>query len=442
MTVPVQILLALGSVAVLLALMAIVQKLSKVIGLNAEVQRKLVHIGTGLYALTLPWLFPSRWPVYMLVAITLIVMLILRMPKISKAGLGATLHGVDRKSYGDLLLAVSIGACFFFAEGDTLLYVLPIAVLTLADAAAALVGTIYGTKLYKVEESHKSVEGSVVFFIVTLLIALICFMLFSEVPTLNILVLSLMVAAFGTLVEAQSWRGFDNLFLPLGLLVFLSKHADSSLVELLVLTGVFWITVVNFRILGPKFGLTTHAARVYVIVLFLLLAVTAMQNAVLPILVLATHAWCRITNPCNAKYPELDIVASLMLFSIGWLILGNATGWNAVSFYGISAMGLAMGLSVTALAPTGIAVRTLGIGSIAVTLYFIRQGVIALNPAASNWAEPLNALALFVLVLITVLPLFYARMFHHNRVIKLTILSVSISLGYYLFSMSQHGISS
>jgi len=417
LSIPVQILLAFGSVAVLLALMAIVQKLSKTVGLNAEIQRKLVHIGTGLYALTLPWLFPSRWPVYMLIAITLVVMLVLRMPRLSKAGLGATLHGVDRKSYGDLLLA------------------------TLADAAAALVGTIYGTKLYKVEDSHKSVEGSVVFFIVTLLIALICFMLFSEVPTLNILVLSLMVAAFGTLVEAQSWRGFDNLFLPLGLLVFISKHADGTLVELLVLTGVFWITVVNFRILGPKFGLTAHAARVYVIVLFLLLSVTAMQNAVLPILVLATHAWCRITNPCHAKFPELDIVASLMMFSIGWLILGNATGWNAVSFYGISAMGLAMGLSVTALAPAGIVVRFLGIGGIAVALYFIRQGVSALNPAASNWAEPLNALALFVLVLITVIPLFYARMFQHNRVIKLTLLSVSISLGYYLFSMSQHGVS-
>jgi phytol kinase len=40
----------------------------------------------------------------------------------------------------------------------------------------------------------------------------------------------MMVAGFGTLVEAASWRGFDNLFLPLGLLIFLWVHAANQLV--------------------------------------------------------------------------------------------------------------------------------------------------------------------------------------------------------------------
>ncbi|MGB0960427.1 MAG: hypothetical protein ACPGVK_09280, partial [Halocynthiibacter sp.] len=71
----VQLALAAGSVAVLLGLMAVVQRWN----MPAEVQRKLVHIGTGVYALCLPWLFPDRWPVYLLVAVTLLVMLALRM---------------------------------------------------------------------------------------------------------------------------------------------------------------------------------------------------------------------------------------------------------------------------------------------------------------------------------------------------------------------------
>ncbi|MFQ3253595.1 MAG: phytol kinase, partial [Loktanella salsilacus] len=80
MTAPLQIGLALGSVAVLLGVMALVRRLAGVWQIGAEVQRKLVHIATGLYALTLPWLFPDRWPVYVLVAVTLVVMLVLRRP--------------------------------------------------------------------------------------------------------------------------------------------------------------------------------------------------------------------------------------------------------------------------------------------------------------------------------------------------------------------------
>ncbi|MEC7667471.1 MAG: hypothetical protein VX622_00215, partial [Pseudomonadota bacterium] len=91
-----QIALALGSVAALLGLMAVVRRLATQWQISAEVQRKLVHVGTGLYALSLPWLFPDRWPVYALVGVTLIVMMVLRLPN---SKLGGTLHGVERQSY-------------------------------------------------------------------------------------------------------------------------------------------------------------------------------------------------------------------------------------------------------------------------------------------------------------------------------------------------------
>lgn len=435
-----QIMMAFGSVLILLGLMMIVRKLAKVVGLNAEVQRKLVHIGTGLYALTFPWLFPDRWPVYMLIGLTLIVMMFLRLPSVAKSGLGSTLHGVERKSYGDILLAISIGVCFFLAQGNELQYVLPIAVLTLADAAAALAGTVYGTKKFQVEESHKSVEGSAVFFVITLLISVICLMLLSELPTPNILALSLMIAAFGTLVEAQSWRGFDNLFLPLGLLVFLTTHAERNLSELAILAGLFFLAIVIFSFLAPKFGLNAHAARVYVVVVFLLLAVTAIQNAVLPLLVLVAHTWSRATNPCEGKFPDLDIVVSLALVSFGWLVLGNATGWNAVSFYGISAMGLTIGLVSIALRPRKKMIRT-GIIAALVILNVVRLVVVSANPAASNWAEPLGALALISLAVMVTITGILSKYFRTDRILKLTLLSLAMPLGYYLYAIDIFGIS-
>ncbi len=430
MNVPLQIVLAFGSVLVLLGLMMIVRRLAKTVGLNAEVQRKLIHVGTGLYALLLPWLFPDRWPVYMLIAVTLIVMLILRLPRFSNS-LGATLHGVERKSYGDFLLALSVGLCFLLAGEVTLFYVLPIAVLTLADAAAALAGTAYGTKHFVVEDGEKSVEGSVVFFVVTLLIAITCFLLMSDLPPINMLVLCLMVAAFGTLVEAQSWRGFDNLFLPLGLLIFLFVHSASSLTELVLLAVTFFAAIVSFRKLGPKLGLTRHAARVYVVAIFLVMAVAAIHNAVLPMMVLAAHIWARTANPCDSKYSDLDIVASLGLFSFGWLALGNATGWNAVSFYGISAMGLAMGLSV--LAWRG---NLLIVAVIAGALFAIRSWVVNLNPEASNWAEPLMVLSALTLTVTAGLPQFAPQLFIKDRVLRLTLVALALPLAYYLWSVA------
>ena len=98
MSAPVQIAIALASVLVLLGLMAVVRRIAAAHDIGPEMQRKLVHIGTGLYALTLPWLFPDRWPVYLLVGVTLVVMLVLRLPKIASTGLGATLHGVERQA--------------------------------------------------------------------------------------------------------------------------------------------------------------------------------------------------------------------------------------------------------------------------------------------------------------------------------------------------------
>ena len=138
-------------------------------------------------------------------------------------------------------------------------------------------------------------------------------------------------------MEAQSWRGYDNFFLPLGLLVFLSIHSQSSLPQLAGLVALFLAALFGFGVLGRRLGLTPHASRVYVVAMFLILAVVEVQNALLPALVLLGHAFAARRNPDEDAYGELDVVAALALISFGWLALGNATGWNAVAFYGLSA---------------------------------------------------------------------------------------------------------
>ena len=97
---------------------------------SAELQRKCVHVATGVYALSLPLTFSEPGPVLVLIGLVGVVLLVLRLPRFAHTGVGSTLHGVERKSYGELLLAVSVGFIFYFSVGKPVLYVLPITVLS------------------------------------------------------------------------------------------------------------------------------------------------------------------------------------------------------------------------------------------------------------------------------------------------------------------------
>lgn len=429
MSIAVQIGIVVASILVLLGVVALVRSAARSMNLNAEVQRKLIHVATGIYAISLPWIFADAWPVYLVVGLAFLAMVFLRYAK-AGGGLGETLHGVKRKSYGDFMLALAVGLCFFLSEGNPLIYALPIAVLTLSDAAAALAGTAFGSRWFQVESGQKSIEGSAVFFVVTLLIAITCLQVFADLQIANALALALMIAAFGTLVEAQSWRGFDNLFLPLALLVFLKEHGRNDLAELALLASLFIAAILGFRIVGPFLGLSRHASRVYVVAIFLILAATDPQNAVLPAFVLVAHAWANARNPSRDDFADLDIVAALAFFSFGWLVIGNATGWTAVAHYNLTAMGLAMGLSVIALKG-----RLSGILAVGALLFGLRSAVVTYNPAQLNWAEPLYWAGMVCLILSAGVTLLAPTHFARDRVMKLTLIALVVPIGLYLFAV-------
>ena len=426
MSAPLQIAIAFASVAVLLGLMAVVKRLAAARDISPEVQRKLVHMGTGLYALTLPWLFTDDWPVYMLVGLTLVVMAILRLPAFAKGGIGETLHGVERQSYGDILLALAVGTVFLLADGIAILYILPIATLTLADAAAALTGSRYGRKFFTVEDGQKSIEGSTAFFMITLVIAMVCLLLLSDVSRPNVILLAAMVAAFGTLVEADSWRGFDNFFLPAGLLVFLAMHMDSSWQQLTTLLGMFLIALVLFLRLAPQLGMTKHTARVYIIAAFLLISVTAFQNTILPLLVFVIHAIGNRSNPCKAAHPALDIVAAVALASFGWLAVGLVAEANALMFYGLMCVGLCVGLVAVTLGQFPIWTRMGVAAASGVLLFGLYSGLMQYNPAFVKWPGDIKFTGALVVGLMVIGGALRPSLFDTHRAAKLTLLALVV----------------
>jgi phytol kinase len=194
--------------------------------LHPEVARKSLHVAMGVLALGFPWLFAS--PPWFLAALGLSVAALVAVravPALART-VGAGLHGVDRRSWGELYLAAAIGF-LYFAAGDTpALYVAPLAVVALADAVAALTGVFYGRARYDGAEGLKSWEGSTLFFLTAFICLHVTVLLGTPLGRLDSLLVALALAAIATAVEGAAWRGLDNLLLPLGLFLLLEGFLE------------------------------------------------------------------------------------------------------------------------------------------------------------------------------------------------------------------------
>jgi dolichol kinase len=369
-----------ASVAGLLAVVALVRHFGGRLRWGGEVQRKFVHIAIGLYALLLPLLFDTVWPVVTLILIALAVMLMLRRPHSRAFGLGSAIHSVDRKSAGDIWLALAIGFIFLRSGHSYILYALPIAVIALSDAAAALTGTSYGRRRFTTEDGVKSWEGVIAFFAVTWILAMVMLLLLSDVPRLSVVMLALIVAGFGATVEAVSWRGLDNLFVPICIHFFLAVYMHADPQTLALLAAIFFAGMVAVALLSRRLGLSAHASRAFTIAIFFFLGVAGVFGTLLPLMVMAMHVVARRRCPCRSGHADLDFVATLCSVGLIWHFVGESIGPNAINLYNLTLAGMLLGYAVMALrcdrrwAPLALAV-VLG-------LYL---ALVEFSPEAARW---------------------------------------------------------
>lgn len=401
-------------VASILGLMALVRLAAARSGLSPEVQRKIVHVAVGLTALSFPWLFSGPGPVFALMAVAIAVMLLLRRRQI-----GSVLHSVERPSYGEIYMALVIALLFFRSQDDPLLYVLPMLVITLSDTASALVGTTYGRLRFPVEDGHKSVEGVVAFFMVTMIVSMCVLLLMSDAGRLNVIMLALMIAVFGALVEADSWRGLDNLFVPAGAHLLLARHLETS-PELLVLLALLFSAVVFIALrYAHLIGLTRHAARAYTILVFLILSVVTPINAALPVVAILAHLAARQMNPCRSRRPDLDLLAASTGVALVWLLVGEGAGLTAINMFNATFAGVAIAFALlAAIGPGAARSRMLAVGAallFAAVVAWIGIGVAWMNPPGTRWyGEPWPPV-LATLALVAVPTLLWPRWFAAYR---------------------------
>jgi phytol kinase len=291
----------------------------------AEWTRKLIHIGGGLTCLFLPFLVKSAWTV-----VALNIGLIILFAGGARLGLLRSLHGVGRSSRGGEYFPVAIFFLYLIAAGTPWLYVSALLVLTLADAAAALVGPRYGTIRFTIENETKSLEGSAAFLMIAFLAIHLPMLLLSDLPRETCVLASFLVALLLTGLELISLHGADNLFVPLAAVIVLGKLSEkppgevafqaASLLGIAMVLGILSWRTRAFNVGG------TAAAIIFAYGIWALGSV----NWAVPVLAmfLAFHFAVRFLawRPGHVPRFKVGILAQAFLPVFAILVIANATG--------------------------------------------------------------------------------------------------------------------
>jgi phytol kinase len=192
------------------------------LGLRGEITRKFAHFTATLSTITFPYLFTDhRYVLFMAVAF-FILLFVSRHRTYLKS-----IHDIKRISIGSYLLPVSIYLTFLvsYKLENKFLFILPILVLAICDPVAGILGINLQQYNHKIKllghELQKTWLGSLSFFVSCLFISIIALYFNLEQINLRIFLMALAVAFVSTIVEMFSWKGSDNLFIPMSVLLVL-----------------------------------------------------------------------------------------------------------------------------------------------------------------------------------------------------------------------------
>lgn len=298
---------------------------------DPELSRKTVHFVGGLGTLFLPWLIQSAWLV-LLMALLFAATLYLGQ----HSGLLRCLAAVKRRGAGSAYFPLAVFLLFLICREERWLYLTSILIITVSDAAAALVGGSYGKHSYRVGREHrKSLEGSFFFLLLTFLSIQLPLLLLTELPRGTCVLSALLVSLLLTGIEAVSTRGTDNLFIPLftcySLLRITTKPPGeiafqvASLVSMMALLEVFFRRLRLFSI---------RDSIIFVIFTYAVWSLGSIQWSVPVFACFLFYCLVRVLVPNQRDYQvETTPLLRVILIPLLFLLLANASG-RYLEFFG------------------------------------------------------------------------------------------------------------
>jgi len=164
--------------------------------------RRLIHIGTAIVAGISP-LFVTQEEIIFVSIIFAVVLLVGR-----RYGIFSAIHSVERDTFGEVFLPLGVAfSALLFLPHSMGAFQFGVFVMGISDALAGLAGERFGRHHIKFLNNRKSLEGSLVFFLSSLILTF----LFVQGFDYRILVIPLILTGVEFFLE----YGLDNLILPI-----------------------------------------------------------------------------------------------------------------------------------------------------------------------------------------------------------------------------------
>jgi phytol kinase len=201
-----------------LLLVILTQLLYTFLDLQSRTSRKFIHVMGGVLALTIPLFIQSHWYVLVLCIFSLSLLAVTYFKKQLPS-----IHLVSRVSVGSILFPLPVYICFLVASKshNMLLYYLPVSLLTFADAMAEVGGSKWGHNSISLFNKQKTLLGSLCFGVTALILSIIFVAVIFKVQLPRSVILILLITFTTTAAEMITFRGYDNLSVPLSALFIL-----------------------------------------------------------------------------------------------------------------------------------------------------------------------------------------------------------------------------
>ena len=186
----------------------------KVLKTKPEVSRKFLHIMVGNMIFAMPF-FSDSWVMvwFLTLPITVVLFFLTEYSPIKiDNSVTESGHALGLFFYAGIWTVL-------IAVFSNYLWIVALAIVPMVygDGFAALIGQKFGRIKYKVFGGTKSLEGSLTMFVVTTVMSVFVWMVFTTIgypmPNFNLLAI-LGISAIATICEALSYGGIDNLTVP------------------------------------------------------------------------------------------------------------------------------------------------------------------------------------------------------------------------------------
>ncbi|MBT6691005.1 hypothetical protein HOB10_01575 [Candidatus Parcubacteria bacterium] len=177
-------------------------------GMRTEYSRKIAHIGGGFVSLLLPVWFGVPMAVVIGIFFALFLLIIKRQKLLD------SVHKINGHSSGAVLFPLGLTVTFVtFVPIKAIIFQGAVLILALADGLAGVIGYKFGQKKYNLT-GEKTWLGSVLFFIVTLLVLLgVVWFVKGQLSALDF-VFAIIAALLVSFLEGLFGKGLDNLVVP------------------------------------------------------------------------------------------------------------------------------------------------------------------------------------------------------------------------------------